>query len=241
MFKNACYILVSLFFFLGNAQQEKDSLSIPEDISSKIGQRQFSDGFNDRYSGELFDYRTNNGEAQNLIGRFLRWLINILGDAVGFNIDPATIKFIEYLIYVLMAVLAVYLLVKFFVGENLSTLFTRKSTAIVDLNLAEVHIENIDLDQLMKGALAKKDFRLAIRYQYLKMLKSLSQRNMIEWHFEKTNSDYEKELAKTKLRPMFAEVSYLYDYIWYGEQHIDETIYNAAQGKFLALNAQIKD
>jgi hypothetical protein len=131
--------------------------------------------------------------------------------------------------------LALYLLVKFLVGENLTTLFSKRATLLIDINLSEEHIEQIDLDILINEALVTKNYRLAIRYHYLRVLKNLSLRNIIEWQFEKTNSDYQNEITIDQLKPLFQEVSYLYDYIWYGEQDIDETKFNAAEARFAAL------
>lgn len=206
-----------------------------DDKTTLLENRALQENLSEKYSGDEFNYDIKDGEAQNLLGRFLNWFFSLLQNTFGINVDPGILKILEYIIYVLMAALAIYFLVKFFIGERLSSVFNKEATAILDINLSEDHIENVDLDALIKTALEQRNFRLAIRYQYLRTLKNLSQKSLIEWHYEKTNSDYQKEISAPKIQSLFKEVSYLYDYIWYGEQDIDENKYKAAQSRFVAL------
>jgi len=227
------------FSFLGFSQEEKDSLQLSEDISQVLETKSFDQDLSEKYNGEEFDYSSPEGEAQNLITRFLLWLNSLLKDTFGFDIDPALFKVLEIIIYIAMGILAIYLLARFFAGENLSSLFSKKATSLIDINLSEEHIENIDIDAKIIEAINQKDYRLAVRYHYLRALKQLSLNNIINWEYEKTNSDYQEEIKVTQLKPLFKEVSYLYDYIWYGEQNIDENGFKAAETRFTALKNNI--
>ncbi len=229
------FITFFCFSFFGFSQEEKDSLQLSEDISQVLESRSFGQELSEKYSGDEFDYSSPEGEAQNLIGRFLLWLRNLLQDTFGFNINPAFFKVLEILIYISMGILALYFLIRFFVNENLTSIFSKKATSLIDINLSEEHIENIDLDVKIKEALAQKEYRLAVRYHYLRVLKNLSLKNIITWEYEKTNTDYQNEITITELKPLFQEVSYLYDYIWYGEQEIDENGFKAAEKHFTNL------
>lgn len=228
-------ILFLCFSFFGFSQEEKDSLQLIEDTSQILETRSFNQELSEKYSGEEFDYSSTEGETQNLISRFFLWLNNLLKDTFGFNLDPAIFKILEIIIYIAAGILAIYLLARFFAGENLSSLFSKKATSIIDINLSEEHIENIDLDAKIKEALIQKDYRLAVRYHYLRTLKNLSLKNIITWEYEKTNSDYQNEITVTELKPLFQEVSYLYDYIWYGEQDIDENGFKTAEKHFTEI------
>ncbi len=227
-------VILSTSFF-GYSQQEKDSIPVPKDENQVVESRSFNENLKDKYVGDDFNYDIATGESQNLLVRFIDWVFKGLKNTFGINIPPNILIIIEYFIYVLMGILALYLLIKFLVGENLSSVFTKKAVTIVDIDLSEEHIENIALEALIKNALKEKNHRLAVRYHYLRTLKTLSQKNIIEWQYEKTNSDYQKEIEIPNLKSLFKEVSYLYDYIWYGEQPIDEIKYEAAQARFAAL------
>jgi len=238
--KRILTIVPFLFFFLlGFSQLEKDSVQIPQDEATKLTERSLPNDLNKKYSGEEFNYEIKTGESQNLIARFLSWLSRGLNDIFGVNISPEAFKFLQYLIYFLMGGLVIYLIIRLLVNEKFNTIFTKKARSIIDIDLAEQHIESLDLDTLLQGALEDKNYRLAIRYHYLRVLKRLSQANIIEWHFDKTNSDYQNEITKPNLKSGFKEVSYLYDYIWYGEQSIDENSYETANSSFQSLNNSI--
>ena len=212
---------------------------IKEDVSQPLENRSYDEDLSEKYSEGVYNYDTNEGESVNLISRFLNWLGDILNNTFGFNISPFVLQFIEILLYVLIGIAVIYFFVKFLIGENFSSLFTKKATPLVDINLSEEHIENIDLDILIKEALDGKNYRLAVRYHYLKILKNLSVKNIIQWEFEKTNSDYQNEITVKELKPLFQKVSYLYDYIWYGEQDIDETGFNDVETHFKTLKNNI--
>ncbi|NJB70489.1 hypothetical protein GGR42_000951 [Saonia flava] len=235
MIKYYFSILIFSISSFGFSQQEKDSITIPKDTNQVVSSRSFNKELKNKYSSEEFNYDVATGESQNLLARFLNWIFKGLRNTFGINIPPNMLKIIEYFIYILMGGLALYLLIKFIVGENLSSVFSKKANSIIDINLSEEHIENIDLESLIRAALEQKDYRLAIRYHYLKALKNLSQKGIIEWEYEKTNSDYQKEIETPNIKSIFKEVSYLYDYIWYGEQPIDKIKYEAAQSRFAAL------
>ena len=73
---------------------------------------------------------------------------------------------------------------------------------------------------------------MAIRYYYLWTLKKLSERNIIEWHVDKTNTDYLYEIQSKELKDNFQYLSYLYNYIWYGEFEMNDITFNQAQKAF---------
>ena len=60
----------------------------------------------------------------------------------------------------------------------------------------------------------------------------MAQNHYIEWDIEKTNSDYLYELKKPEHKEDFTYLSYLYNYIWYGEFAIDETSFTKAENRF---------
>lgn len=232
------YIIV-LFFWAAFGYAQNDSIVLPEDENSVLTERTVSDDLSQKYAGEEFNYDIKTGESANLLSRAIRWFLNLISNTFGFDISPQTLVILEYVIYVLMGILAIYLLVRMFINEQFNAIFTKKAKSIIDLDLSEQHIESIDLDALMNDALKNNDFRLAVRYQFLKILKLLSQKNIIEWHFDKTNTDYEREIEQNQLQQEFKKVTYLYENIWYGEQPIDASGYQKTDMRFTSLINQI--
>ncbi|WP_405566924.1 hypothetical protein [Polaribacter sp. Asnod6-C07] len=93
-------------------------------------------------------------------------------------------------------------------------------------------IHELNLEALLQQAITNKDFRLAIRYYYLSTLKSLSNNKIIDYHKDKTNSEYLFEIENTQTRTEFSYLSYVYSYVWYGEFPVDENSFQIAQNKY---------
>ena len=74
---------------------------------------------------------------------------------------------------------------------------------------------------------------------FLKLLKELTDKNLISWKIDKTNSDYSIELSNSKYSKQFKELAFLYEYIWYGDFPVDDTNFKSTISKFneLKINA----
>ncbi|PIF00519.1 MAG: DUF4129 domain-containing protein [Maribacter sp.] len=172
--------------------------------------------------------------AGNLFIRFLEWL---------FGAEKATGYFsllLRLIPYFLIGIL-LFLLIKFFLSVNSNALFYSKSNeAVVSLSEEEHIIRNEDIDQLIHKALNEKNYRLAIRFYYLSILKQMSEKELITWEIQKTNDDYISELEREELRAPFSVITWLYDYIWYGDFPIDGAKYQKAENKFMALRKTLE-
>ncbi len=126
--------------------------------------------------------------------------------------------FIKATPYILLLIL-IYLVFRYFLGIDLIRLRKRKNVLMpkVDLSEDERIIQEENLDELITQALKNRDYRLAVRYNYLKVLKKLMEDDLIKWRADKTNRDYLKELKNSPLADAFKHLTFLYDYIWYGK------------------------
>ncbi|MEO0570106.1 MAG: DUF4129 domain-containing protein [Bacteroidota bacterium] len=169
----------------------------------------------------------------NILRRFFEWLF-------GVDAAPSYIAvFLKYIPYLLLGLL-LFLLIRFFVKANAKNiLFTKNNEGMVLLSEEERIIKTEDIQGLIKQALDSGDYRLAIRYYYLYLLKLLTQRELITWELQKTNHDYIQELSQSTLKPLFQKVTLLYDHVWYGEFTIDREGYNKAKIKFDQLKNSI--
>lgn len=169
----------------------------------------------------------------NLLSRFFEWLFGVEKAAgylaIFFNIIP----------YILITVL-LFLLIKFFLNVNARTLiYSKKNQSIVALSEDEHIIKNEDIDQLIQSALKDRNYRLAIRYYYLLLLKSLGHKEYIIWELQKTNDDYINEIKDQDLKEHFGRITRLYDYIWYGGFDLDGASYQIAEATFLKLKKSL--
>ena len=203
--------------------------------SSNIDVTYFKDNFKDNYASDDFNYSINDTGGINLMQRILRKFFNWMSDLFGFDIDFVDYKTLEYIVYGLLGLIVLYLLIKFLLQNPVSSVFKTENKTIDGFSYVEENIEQIDFDKLITKALKENNYRLATRYLYLKSLKSLANKKTIEWHFDKTNSDYLNEIKDSKLKALFKRVSYIYDYVWYGEFPIDEASFNKNKDDFNQL------
>lgn len=209
--------------------------SVVKRDSTNLDVTYFKDNFKDNYSGNDFNYSINDTGGINLIQRILRSFFTWLGDTFGFDIDWLDYQTLEYIVYGLLGIIVLYLLIKFLLQNPVSSVFKTEDKAIEGFTYVEEHIEQVDFDKLIKKALKNNNYRLATRYMYLKTLKVLASKKTIEWHYDKTNTDYLNEIKDSRLKSLFKRVSYIYDYVWYGEFPIDELSFNKNKEDFNQL------
>lgn len=91
-----------------------------------------------------------------------------------------------------------------------------------------------DFDQLINQAYKLGDFRMAVRYEFLRTLKNLRNKGHIEFAIDKTNSKYLAELPQN-WRPDFRSLIHDYEYVWYGHFTIEKEQYISIQKKFASF------
>lgn len=120
--------------------------------------------------------------------------------------------------------------------------FRRRSKKTKDI-IAQVEEEIItsesDFDALIRQALQNANYRQAIRYQYLRTLHLLADKNLVSLAPDKTNFNYVSEITNADNRQAFAALTLNYEYVWYGEFDIDKNIYEKIETNFRQLNQKI--
>ncbi len=171
---------------------------------------------------------------KRMLQRFLTW---IFGAKKALGIVAVIFRILPYLILII----ALFFLIKLFLKINFNELISGKTTtAEVTLTEDEEIIKNKDIQQLIKKAIAQKNYRLAVRYYYLLVLQKLQENNLIEWEPQKTNEDYIVEIQNKKIISKFKEVTYLYDFVWYGNFEINELEFDKVAINFEKLTTNIK-
>ncbi|WP_374175437.1 DUF4129 domain-containing protein [Flavobacterium tructae] len=241
--------LLSFFIFSGIVQAQ-DTLATAEpskitavkynekDIrvdSGTIEIKNFSKNFKKKYTGSSFVYEFKAPE-KGLWQRFKEWLASIFSDWFDFETPQSSINFVSVLIKVLavlIIIFVIYLIVKAIINKEGQWIFgknTKKKNIIYSEIEKNIHL--LDFDKLIKESIQSGERRAAVRYYYLWLLKVMAQNQYIEWDIEKTNSDYLYELQKPAHKEEFTYLSYLYNYIWYGEFEIDEITFRNAENRF---------
>ena len=172
-----------------------------------------------------FDYKQVE-KGLSLWDRIILWFTNLLSKIFS----GVARSGIPGIIVLIVIVLLVCLIVLKLLGLDYRTILGKKGldTPAIDIYTENVH--EMDFDSLIANAMKNKDYRLVVRFLYLKNLKILSDKDIIEWKTNKTNYSYQHEIKNAVIRSKFLEATLIFDYIWYGEFVLDESkfsdIYN---------------
>lgn len=194
-----------------------------EDIlidSSNVTVITLPSNFKEKYTDAAFNYEVTVAE-KNFWDRFLEWLSFWLNKIFSFSSDDASISLVQIIFKVLaiaVIIFVIYLIVKAIMNGEGRWVFGKASDRrVINYDEIEKNLHLVDFEKLISDATKSGEDRLLIRYYYLWLLKKLSEKEIIEWDVEKTNSDYLYEIKNEKLKGEFSYLSYLYNYIWYGE------------------------
>ncbi len=166
-------------------------------------------------------------QIKYLLYKFFTWL---LGPKHGTELVKLIVRSLPYVAIIIFA----YLIFRFLIGSELIVLNKNKkykNTQVVNLNDEQI-IHEANLNELINQALQSKDYRLAVRYHYLQILKQLINQKLIDWHPDKTNRDYIKDLSNKNIQPAFINLTHIYDYVWYGKYKPDENDFRDIENQF---------
>ncbi len=206
--------------------------------STLVQLRSFDQGSLNKYKAQPeFNYKTD-APAQN--DGLLTMLLYYLSKLWSRHISGETDSVIGKVIFYGLMIGAALMLMLNLLGINIKHLFIGQPQAAITHTIAEENVAEMDLDDLIKKALAQQQWRLAIRYQYLKGLKLLSGHNLIQWQAGKTNMDYYYELKSPQLRDAFLFVTNEFEKAWYGNTDVNESHYHDTRIQFEDFYKQLK-
>ncbi|MEO0558998.1 MAG: DUF4129 domain-containing protein [Bacteroidota bacterium] len=188
-----------------------------------------------------FQYDDPEAETPSLWDRFWMWVARTFLRPIG---DGVTSQPTRYGLMALAAIVLLWILVRFLRGEG-SGLFGRKdidAPEVGELLLDVDDIEAVDLGSRLADAIRDGDHRAAVRLRYLLALQRLAQSGHIEWARDKTNRTYVLETRQSAGREIgraFADVTRVFDYVWYGGLRVDADRYARFADRFDQLDAQL--
>lgn len=158
----------------------------------------------------------------------LRHLFHFLSQLFGTRTGSWIMKHLDWI----LIGLAVVGLVVYFRKRLLAGVFSAKPHRARQVTEVEEHLERMDLDALLAKAEQDANWRLALRYQYLLVLRRLVDDGRITWEPRYTDHDYLGQLKEPGLRSTFAELSFLFKWVWYGDAPLDAPRYQALRPSF---------
>ncbi|MDO5655622.1 MAG: DUF4129 domain-containing protein [Flavobacteriaceae bacterium] len=204
--------------------------------------RHFKDGFQADYKGADYDYSLTK-PRESIWSKIKRKLIEFLSRFLS-DKDAGKINEISLWIMRILGIgivgLVVFWLLRFLIQKEGNWFFSKKNKNILpQATIIDENIHELDFQQLIAEKELQKDYRFAVRYNYLALLKSLSDKKLIEWDPEKTNRDYLTEISNIELKKEFASLTYIFDYVWYGEFDIEQPVYEKFKTQFSTFKNKI--
>ncbi len=150
----------------------------------------------------------------------------------------------KYTFNAVLILLAVAIIVFFVIkltGMSSTGLFGKKNKGEKwAYKTGEENIHAIDFEASIRQATETGNFRLAVRLLYLQVLKTLTDRKLIQWQIDKTNIAYLRELGGTAYQQHFSDLTMQFENNWYGDLPIDDKEFAIVNDQFTQFNRQLK-
>ena len=153
----------------------------------------------------------------------------------AFFASPVT----KYFFWILAGGFIIFILYRLFFAEGFfQSSFAKSRVTVYDDQAVDLS-KTANYGKLISQAVNAGNHRLAVRYHYLQSLQKLAAKGVIQFATDKTNYQYVRELSGKPYKSEFASLTLNYEYVWYGEFEIDETLFNTIQNKFKQFNSGV--
>jgi hypothetical protein len=121
-----------------------------------------------------------------------------------------------------------------YLADNRVGLFRKKNKKAKedDERVMPENIFAINYQLEIDKATTQNNYRLVVRLMFLRLLKNLSERNIILYKQDKTNFDYLMQLQPTAFYKDFFRITRNYEYSWYGKFEVSVEAYSIIKGEF---------
>jgi hypothetical protein len=186
-----------------------------------------------------FNYHEEKQDSSGWV-KFWRWFWHLFdfGRNKNFKGGGILALFLNGL-FILLGVAALVLLLLKVTGVNIN-IFRRKAVAVgLPYQEFSENIHEINFDEQIEKAVETQNYRFAVRLLYLKCLKQLADKNLIDWQIEKTNNHYIAELDDAEKRSAFAQLTRQFEFVWYGDFNISGPIFESIGSSFKNFEKQL--
>jgi hypothetical protein len=101
-------------------------------------------------------------------------------------------------------------------------------------------IFNINYQKELEKAIISENYRLAIRLMFLRLLRNLSNKSIIQYRQGKTNFEYLSQLFSTVYYNDFFRLTRNYEYAWYGKFDVSPEAFGTIKNDFENFDRKLK-
>jgi hypothetical protein len=239
-----------LSFLPAHAQEEEEGPKVMEAIPSDSLFYEQSTSASRNYFDPITDTRPveerqiSKSELEKVRSDGAYWYANLAPERKEEKPKPGFTDstLFKTIFWILLIGAFVALLIWFLATSNIR-LFQRKSKPLaVGSEETEELTEDIfemNFEREIEKALAAQNYRLAVRLYYLQTLRRLSDRGLINYSHEKTNSDYLFQLAGSHHYRSFFRITRNFEYVWYGKLDVSRELFAIIQKDFTSFKQQM--
>jgi hypothetical protein len=220
---------------LDDDEEEDKIYWAPADSSTVVARSFKEEQFKKFRSDPDMNYKLPPTVAESLWDRFLMWLSQMLDNFFDGAVSTNWGRVITYIVGVALLIVLIMLMLK----VNAFKVIYSADGIGQKYNVFDENIHEMDFEKLINDALQSQDYRKGIRLQFLYALKLLSDKQLIHWQSGKTNHDYVAEISERELKTGLNELSFYFDYAWYGNFAINQETFQKAQTIFTTWKTKI--
>lgn len=205
---------------------------------NEIYSKNFAENFQNKYQSSDFDYTANKPKKsywQQLMDKldaFLDWL---LGTSAVKDVNKVTYWGFRIL-SVLVIGAVIYFIIRLFLMKDGNWVFSKSAANMgVQIGDLEENIHELDFPSLIAKYESENQYRVAVRYWFLYLLKTMVDKELIEWDPEKTNRDYVNLLQGKRYQKSFKKLAYVFDNVWYGKRELNTEKYEFHKKEFQSV------
>jgi hypothetical protein len=118
----------------------------------------------------------------------------------------------------------------------------RRAPYVITSATDDANTENIfemNFESEINKTMAMGQYRLAVRLMFLRMLKNLSEKNIIQYKQDKTNFDYLMQVHATSYYKDFFRLTRNYEYTWYGKFDLSQEAFTIIKNDFETFDSKM--
>ncbi len=148
----------------------------------------------------------------------------------------------DFLIYIIMIAALIIIILGLLKSDIRGFLYGSAEKKLKGISEKTEDITKIDFNELISQALGKNDYKLAVRYNYLKILITLSKVGALDLREFKTSSQLVSELKnKDKYYEPFKNLTRIFENIWYGDHKVEEGFYKKISEDFNRFDNLVRE
>lgn len=204
--------------------------------SANVDQRKFDANEVEKLKNDqALQYKETPTIAESIWMRFLRWLGELIDSFFQGAVETNWGRVLWWAFGIVVVVAIIMVLLKV---DAFKVLYSGEG-AKVKYQVIEENIHEMDFEKLIQEAVQQHDYRKGVRLIFLQALKMLADKHFIVWEQGKTNHDYVAELEKGELKTGFNELSFYFEYAWYGNFVVSKEVFVNVQKIFSAWRAKV--